>query len=204
MVLLVAEGSFRGALHRLTTTWPFFAPAVIIHVGAVVFFHVEVLLPYRIIAVCFIYTQMIVLPFAVFRQMARTSRTVVRKRRYVLQMGLVFFLLATIPSSTRSYFLPLAKDAASGGGSARGRSIVVITWLLAMSPVVALLTALVRSLRDGPALQTGPAISYPAVVLVLFPRIVQAEMQHLSSQVLTSLILASFDLVSDMAIPYGW
>ncbi|CEL94411.1 unnamed protein product [Vitrella brassicaformis CCMP3155] len=200
MVLLTAEGSLRGALHRLTTTWPFFAPTMIIHVGGAVFFHVEALWPYRIIiAGCFYVYVGLVQPVMVFRQVALTSRTVVRKRLYVMQMGLVFLLIVTYASSTRSCFLPLAQDAASGG---ENKSIVVITWLVAMSPLVALLMALVRSLRDGPALQTGLAISYPAVAFVLYPRIVQAEMQHPSSQVLTSLIFASFDLLTDMAIPY--
>ncbi|CEL99301.1 unnamed protein product [Vitrella brassicaformis CCMP3155] len=71
-----------------------------------------------------------------------------------------------------------------------------------MSPLLALLTALVRSLRDGPALQSGPAISFGVVVFSFFPRMMQAKTQHLSSQVLTSLILASFDLLTDLAIPY--
>jgi len=117
-MLFAAEGSFREALYRLKTTWPFFALLFILHVGAgAVFFNVEALRPYRIIiAGCFYEYVGIVLPVIVFRQVALTSRTVVRKRLYVIQMGLVFFLLVTFSFSARSFFFPLVRDIARGRG----------------------------------------------------------------------------------------
>ncbi|CEM02301.1 unnamed protein product [Vitrella brassicaformis CCMP3155] len=64
-------------------------------------------------------------------------------------------------------------------------------------------TGIVRSLLDGPALQTSPAITFVAFGFALFPRFVQAKMEHISSQILWSLIFASFDFATDLAMPYS-
>ncbi|CEM28713.1 unnamed protein product [Vitrella brassicaformis CCMP3155] len=198
MILLVAEGSGIGAVRRLRTTWYFFLLWFAPYVASALFHHVEVLRKRHKYALLMHYPISVLVPLMVFRQVALTSKIIVRKRAYILKTWGIFVVVTCFSIAVPLYLVPLARTATTD----REKTRVVFTLLLVVSPLVATLTGIVRSLKGGPALQTSPAITFVAFGFALFPRVVQAEMEHVSSQLLGSLIFASFDFVTDLAMPY--
>ncbi|CEM31404.1 unnamed protein product [Vitrella brassicaformis CCMP3155] len=202
MILLVAEGSAIGAVRRLRTTWYFFVPGFVPYVASTLFHHVEALRTnhghqrHKYAALVH-YPITVLVPLMVFRQVAQ-SEIIVRKWAYILKTWGVFVVVTCFAIAVPLYFVPLVRTATTD----REKTGVVFTWLLVVSPFVATLTGIVRSLKDGPALQRSPAITFVAFGFALFPRFVQAEMEFIAYQVLSSLIFASFDFVTDLAMPY--
>ncbi|CEM01606.1 unnamed protein product [Vitrella brassicaformis CCMP3155] len=197
LILLVAEGSAIGAVRRLRTTWYFFLAGFVPYVALALFHHVETLRKLHKYAPLMNYPITLLVPLMVFRQVAQKS-TIIRKRAYILKTWVIFVVVICLSFAVRLYFMPLARTATTD----REKTGVLFTWLLVVSPFVATLTGIVRSLKDGPALQTSPAITFVAFGFALFSRVVQAKMEYISSQLLSSLIFASFDFVTDLAIPY--
>ncbi|CEL95429.1 unnamed protein product [Vitrella brassicaformis CCMP3155] len=203
MILLVTEGSIAGAFRRLRTSWYFLAPGFVYYLAVSLVHHLEVPPPYRhVFGFVMISFVGFLLPLLLFRQVALTSTMVKRKRLYVLQICVITSVMAFAHVISRLYFMPAAARAAESGTD-REKTRIAFSFLIGLWPVIALVTATVRGLQDGPALQTAPAMAYLAVSYVFFPRMVQAKMQNLSSQVLSSLFFALFDLVTDLMIPYG-
>ncbi|CEM21202.1 unnamed protein product [Vitrella brassicaformis CCMP3155] len=114
----------------------------------------------------------------VFRQVALSSTIILRKRAYILKTWVMMLVVICFSFAGPLYFVPLARTATTD----RERTRVLFAWLLVVSPLVATLTGIVRSLKDGPALQTSPAITFVAFGFALFPRVVQAKMEYISSQ----------------------
>ncbi|CEM07843.1 unnamed protein product [Vitrella brassicaformis CCMP3155] len=197
-ILVVAEGSGIGAVRRLRTTWYFFILGFAPYVVFALFHHVEALRKRHQYAPLMLFPITLLVPLMVFRQVALTS-TIIAKRAYILKTWVMFGVVMCLSFvALPLYFVPLARTATTD----REKTGVLFTWLLVVSPIVATLTGIVRSLKDGPALQTSPAITFVAFGFALFARVVQAEMEHISSQLLWSLIFASFDFVTDLAMPY--
>ncbi|CEM02772.1 unnamed protein product [Vitrella brassicaformis CCMP3155] len=198
MILLLAEGSTIGAVRRLRTTWYFFLPGLAPYVDFALFHHVEALRKRHKYAPLMHYPCTLLVPLMVFRQVALSSKIIIRKRAYILKTWGICVVVICFSFAVPLYFMPLARTATTD----REKTGVIFIFLLVVSPVVATLTAIVRSLKDGPALQTSPAITFVAFGFALFARIVQAEMEYISSQLLWSLVFASFDFVTDLAMPY--
>ncbi|CEM11709.1 unnamed protein product [Vitrella brassicaformis CCMP3155] len=172
MILLVAEGSGIGAVRRLRTTWYIF---LLVFAPYVASWNVEVLRKRHKYAPLMHYPISVLVPLMVFRQVAFNSKIIIRKRAYILKTWGIFVVVICLSFAVPLYFLPLARTATTD----REKTRVLFTWLLVVSPLVATLTGIVRSLKDGPALQTSPAIAFVAFGFALFPTLVQAKMEYI-------------------------
>ncbi|CEL92051.1 unnamed protein product [Vitrella brassicaformis CCMP3155] len=202
--LLMAEGDGGLALRRFVSCWQIFMPGTLFMFSRPVVHHFFG--GFRVLYRTYIeplaaFVVSFPLAFIFFRFSAHRNKTVVRHRKviYSLQLTLMFSINALLGSAIRIFLLPLATRDTTDGERTR----VVFGFLLIMWPLLGLVTATNRAIRDGSALQTAPCLAFGAVAHALFPRMLQSKMALLSPhQILTSVALGCFDLLTDIAIPY--
>ncbi|CEL99994.1 unnamed protein product [Vitrella brassicaformis CCMP3155] len=83
------------------------------------------------------------------------------------------------------------------------RAQIALQTVVAGWPVVCVLNKIIRSLREGPPVWSSLVVVWTAVPYLLSPRLIQAEMVSLSSELLYSVAIAFFDLITDILLPHG-
>ncbi|CEM39665.1 unnamed protein product [Vitrella brassicaformis CCMP3155] len=92
---------------------------------------------------------------------------------------------------------------AAASSTDRDRFWMAVIYLAVFMPAIALVNKLVRSLKKGPPTCNSLLIALPAIVYVLFPRMLQAEAVTLNSKLFYSVLISMFDLIMDISSPYS-
>ncbi|CEM02662.1 unnamed protein product [Vitrella brassicaformis CCMP3155] len=77
-----------------------------------------------------------------------------------------------------------------------------LIFVLAMLPIISLISKLARSMKEGPPTLNGYLAILIKMVLVIYPRLLQAEMVRLSAKIFYSVLISLLDLLSDIFLPY--
>ncbi|CEM39678.1 unnamed protein product [Vitrella brassicaformis CCMP3155] len=92
---------------------------------------------------------------------------------------------------------------AAASSTDRDRFWMAVIYLAVFMPAIGLVNKLVRSLKEGVPTCNSLLIALPAIVYVLFPRMLQAEAVTLNSKLFYSVLISIFDLIMDISSPYS-
>jgi len=92
---------------------------------------------------------------------------------------------------------------AAASSTDRDRFRMAVIYLAVFMPAIGLVNKLVRSLKEGPPTCNSLLIALPAIVYVIFPRMLQAEAVNLRSKLFYSVLISIFDLIMDISYPYS-
>ncbi|CEM01882.1 unnamed protein product [Vitrella brassicaformis CCMP3155] len=198
---MMVESDLRASWRRFRKTWVYFLPIFYTSLGCSIAHHAgwSALVQHAVFLYPSVPFYLFITPYLFFRSCGRDMKTVRRKRVYALQMTFIWAICCSVGLVWSVNFLPLAIVATTDGERTR----VAMMTLMAGWPLVALVTATARSVKDGPLLHFVPGLSFVSLAYLLLPRMLQAKMDTLQVQMLNSLIFGLFDFFTDMAIPFS-
>jgi len=129
---------------------------------------------------------MIICPYLYFRQVAGSqvagSIGIKHKQEYALKGTIVFALSFTSTTLLETIFFPLAAAAHTD----KRQLHIAVSFVLMFLPVVSLVNKLIRSIKEGPPTLNSHMIVGPAVIYVVAPKCLQADMVGLDSKLIYS------------------
>uniref|UniRef100_A0A7S1JNR0 Uncharacterized protein n=1 Tax=Vitrella brassicaformis TaxID=1169539 RepID=A0A7S1JNR0_9ALVE len=121
------------------------------------------------------------------------------KREYTIKATAAFAVAYTMGLVWIYALSPKYAAAASTDGDRLRMAVIYQAVLL---PPIGLVNKLVRSLKEGPPTCNSLHITMPAMVYILFPRMLQSEAVKFSSKLVHSVFMSLFDLITDISAPY--
>ncbi|CEM31895.1 unnamed protein product [Vitrella brassicaformis CCMP3155] len=198
-VALVEGCRPRRILRRIRELWILLAITVAAHAIARSLAISPQLTPYTWISFALeraVYTVMV--PWF-FWHVSRDMTGVVKRRvLYTIQMT---FLVYT-PWAASHLWGRLLLPKAEGATTDTEKTRLAFVCLLSCFPLVAIVNGTARKMRDGPPLFNYCVIFPIALISLVVPRLLQAEMAALSYKIKSSLLFALYDLLGDLAVPY--
>ncbi|CEL92177.1 unnamed protein product [Vitrella brassicaformis CCMP3155] len=92
---------------------------------------------------------------------------------------------------------------AAASSTDRDRFWMAVIYLAVFMPAIGLVNKLVRSLKEGVPTCNSLLIALPAIVYVIFPRMLQAEAVKLNTKLIYSVLISICDLIMDISSPYS-
>ncbi|CEM25748.1 unnamed protein product [Vitrella brassicaformis CCMP3155] len=141
---------------------------------------------------------LVVAPYAYFRSFAGATG-MKNKQDYALKLASVSCLGFLQGQIYLQYVLPVGVALHDDNQ----RTQLALISLIVGWPLVSLANKLLRSIRDGPPTYGAPPISVIASAYLVIPRVLQARMISFGSKVMNSILIVSYDLITDLFLPHG-
>ncbi|CEM25741.1 unnamed protein product [Vitrella brassicaformis CCMP3155] len=100
------------------------------------------------------------------------------------------------------WIFALSPKYAAAASTDGDRLRMAVIYQAVLLPPIGLVNKLVRSLKEGPPTCNSLHITMPAMVYILFPRMLQSEAVKFSSKLVHSVFMSLFDLITDISAPY--